>query len=69
MSETITYSVPDVSCGHCVAAISGELQTVPGVESVSVDLKAKTVTVVAQPLDEQAVVTAIDAAGYDVAAR
>jgi copper chaperone CopZ len=34
VSETVTYSVPDVSCDHCATAIRGELQSVAGVESV-----------------------------------
>jgi copper chaperone len=69
MSGTVTYHVPDISCGHCAAAITGELQTVAGVEAVEVDVEAKTVTVVAEPLDSQAIIAAIDEAGYDVAAE
>ncbi len=68
MSQTIMYTVPDVSCGHCASAITGEVRTVPGVESVDVDLNAKTVTVTGEPLDEQAIIAAIDEAGYSVAA-
>ena len=68
MSRTVTYSVPDVSCGHCRTAISNEVGPLPGVESVEVDLDAKTVTVTGDPLDEQAIVAAIDEAGYAVAA-
>ena len=60
-----TYSVPGVSCGHCVAAISGELERVPGVEGVDVDIATKTVTV-RGPVSRDAVVAAIDEAGYDV---
>lgn len=68
MSETATYSVPGVSCAHCKQAIEGEVSQVQGVVSVDVDLEAKTVSVVAEPLDEQAIVAAIDEAGYEVAA-
>ena len=67
MSQTITYSVPDVSCGHCVTAITSEVATVAGVQSVDVDLDAKTVTVTADPLDAPAILAAIDDAGYTVA--
>jgi copper chaperone len=63
---TITYSVPGVSCAHCRSAITAEVSEVPGVASVDVDLDAKTVTVTADPLDEQAIVAAIDEAGYEV---
>ncbi len=68
MGQSITYSVPGMSCGHCRAAIKSEVSTVAGVESVEVDLDAKTVTVTGAPLDEQAVIAAIDEAGYEVAA-
>jgi copper chaperone len=65
---TITYSVPDISCGHCRSAITREVSTVAGVETVEVELKTKTVTVTGNPLDEAAILAAIDEAGYEVAA-
>ena len=65
---TLSYSVPGVSCAHCQRAIEDEVLQVQGVESVEVDLGAKTVTVSGDPLDEVAVVAAIDEAGYEVAA-
>jgi copper chaperone len=68
MSKTVVYTVPGVSCEHCRSAIVGEVSQVPGVALVAVDLEAKTVTVAGAPLDEQAIVAAIDEAGYDVAA-
>ena len=68
MANTITYSVPGVSCAHCKHAIEGEVSQVGGVESVDVDLDSKTVTVSGDPLDEAAIVGAIDEAGYEVAA-
>ncbi len=40
-----TYSVPNISCHHCVATIERELGVVPGVETVKGDLEAKQVTV------------------------
>jgi copper chaperone len=68
VSDTISYSVPDISCAHCRTAITSEVSSVAGVETVEVDLDAKTVTVTADPLDEQAIIAAIDEAGYEVAA-
>lgn len=68
MSDTVTYRVPGVSCEHCRSAITSEVSGVAGVESVDVDLEAKTVTVSGAPLDEEAVVAAIDEAGYEVVA-
>jgi copper chaperone len=69
MTETVqqlTYSVPDVSCGHCRAAITAEVGMVPGVASVDVDLQAKRVTVAGEGVDEAAVRAAIDEAGFEV---
>jgi copper chaperone len=70
MSQTIeqlTYSVPGMSCGHCRAAITAEVQRIAGVASVDVDLDAKRVTVAGEQLDDAAVRAAIDDAGYDAA--
>jgi copper chaperone len=64
--STVTWGVPGVSCEHCRHAIESEVSRVAGVKGVTVDLEAKTVTVAADPLDEEAVVAAIDEAGYDV---
>ena len=66
--STRTYHVPGVSCEHCRAAITSSVSEVAGVDAVEVDLAAKTVTVTGEPLDEQAIVAAIDEAGYEVAA-
>ena len=62
---TTTYSVPGMSCGHCVEAITGEVGKVDGVTDVSIDLDAKLVTVAGG--DHDAIVAAIDEAGFDVA--
>ena len=65
MSETITYSVPGMSCGHCRAAITAEVSAVDGVESVDVDLASGTVTVTtAGPVDRADIAAAVDEAGY-----
>ena len=62
---TTTYSVPGMSCGHCVEAITGEVGKVDGVTDVSIDLDTKLVTVAGG--DHDAIVAAIDEAGFDVA--
>ena len=70
MSQTaqqLTHSVPDMSCGHCRAAISGEVERVPGVGYVEVDLDARRVTVTGDGIDDTAVRAAIEEAGYDIA--
>lgn len=67
MSDTTTYTVPGMTCGHCEASVSEELSAVAGVESVSVDLKTKLVTVTGSQLDDTALRAAIDEAGYEAA--
>ncbi|MDQ3946791.1 MAG: cation transporter [Actinomycetota bacterium] len=63
---TRLYSVPGISCGHCKAAIEGEVGKVAGVERVEVDVEARTVRVEGAASDE-AVRGAVDEAGYEVA--
>ncbi len=59
------FPVPDISCGHCVSAITEQVETVDGVTSLDVNLDKKLVTVTGG--DATAIVAAIDEAGYDVA--
>lgn len=63
--STTTYAVPGISCGHCKTAIEGEVSKLDGVDSVSVDIDARTVTVTGSATDPE-IRSAIDEAGYDV---
>ncbi|MCB0969128.1 MAG: heavy-metal-associated domain-containing protein [Ilumatobacter sp.] len=67
MSTTLTFNVPGMTCGHCESAVKNEVGHVPGVAVVDVDLDTKDVTVTGTDLDRDAIVAAIDEAGYDVA--
>jgi copper ion binding protein len=67
MSETLTFKVPGMTCGHCEAAVKQEVGAVAGVASVDVDLDSKDVTVVGDALERDTIVEAIDEAGFDVA--
>jgi copper chaperone len=65
-----TLRVPDMHCGHCKAAVEGELSKLSGVQIVNVDLEKGTVKV---SYDDGTVSTenlkeAIEEAGYTVAA-
>ena len=60
-----TYSVPEMHCSHCEAAVARELLGIRGVEDVNVDLETKVVVVQGQNLDSAALISAIDEAGYD----
>lgn len=43
--STITYTIPNISCHHCVNTISMELSDLPGVKSVDGDVDFKQVIV------------------------
>ena len=65
-----TFKVPDMSCGHCKAAVEGELNKLSGVEHSNADLEKGTVEVL---YDEDRVTSddlkgAIEEAGYTVTA-
>jgi len=68
MNTTVTYTVPDMSCDHCVVAITEEVSEVDGVASVQVDLASKRVEVEGPNLDDAAIRAAIDEAGYEALA-
>ncbi len=64
------FNVPDMSCGHCKAAVEGGLSELPGVERAGADVAKGTVEV---SYHEDTVTTevleaAIEEAGYTVAA-
>ena len=67
MTETVTYTVPAIHCAHCVMSIREEVSEVEGVEDVAVDLETKLVTVSGRDLDDAALRTAIEDAGYQAA--
>ncbi len=65
-----TFKVPDMNCGHCKAAVEGELNKLSGVERSNADLDKGIVEV---SYDESRVTTeelidAIEDAGYAVTA-
>lgn len=66
--ENITLKVEGMSCDHCVKAVEGSVGELNGVETVKVDLGAKSVNIVFNPevvsLDE--IKETIDDQGYDV---
>lgn len=45
MSEK-TFTVPNISCGHCVHTVKMEVGDIAGVQSVDADQESKRVTVV-----------------------
>jgi copper ion binding protein len=60
------FAVEGMSCEGCVSAVKTALSELPGVESVDVSLEKKQAVVVGSPdqVSAQAVIAAIEAAGY-----
>jgi copper chaperone len=68
MAVTSTYNVTGMTCAHCVQAVTSELQALPGVEAVQVDLASGAVTVTSdEKLSDEEVRSAVDEAGYELA--
>jgi copper chaperone CopZ len=65
MTQTVTYSVPGMSCDHCRTAIIAELAAIDGVEAIDVDLDTKLVRISGENLADAALRAAIDDAGYE----
>ena len=68
-AREITLSVPDVSCEHCVKTVSGALGALPGIDTVTVDLTSKTVSLRYEPAQVtlERIEETLDDAGYTVA--
>lgn len=52
---TVTYSIPNISCGHCVRTIQSEVSELAGVQTVvaSQETKQATITFDAPATEEQ----------------
>lgn len=70
---TTTVSVSGMTCGHCVSAVTEELEALSGVEAVDVDLNAggiSTVTITSsKELSPSEIGEAVAEAGYLVVAN
>lgn len=59
----LKLNVPDMSCGHCVGAITEAVKSVDPAAEVKPDLASKTVVIESRaPTDK--IMTAVDGAGY-----
>ncbi|MDR0959226.1 MAG: heavy-metal-associated domain-containing protein [Propionibacteriaceae bacterium] len=67
MSEQ-RYIVSGMTCVHCVAHVTEEVEAIPGVTSVAVALSGEMTVTAQAPLAFEAVAAAVDEAGdYTVA--
>ncbi|MFZ0240214.1 MAG: heavy-metal-associated domain-containing protein [Desulfobacterales bacterium] len=63
-----TFSIPNISCGHCVMNIKNELSELEGVQKVEGDPGAKTVTVAWEaPVTEEKIKATLKEINYPAA--
>lgn len=68
MSNTQTYAVSGMTCGHCESAVREEVSQIPGVGQIDVRASTGTLVVTADgPVEDAAVIAAVDEAGYQAA--
>lgn len=67
MTEFVRFPIQGMTCGSCVARITGRVRKVDGVESVRVDLRTDSATVGFDPARASlvAIGDAVVAAGYE----
>jgi copper chaperone len=66
--NSVTYTVPNINCGHCVHTIKNELSTLAGVDRVDAMADTKQVTVhYNPPADEAKIKTLLAEINYPVA--
>lgn len=69
MTET-KYTVTGMTCDHCARSVTEEVSEINGVSDVAVDLPTGTVTITsAETVSEADVRTAVEEAGYELAAN
>jgi copper chaperone len=68
MSATADYTVTGMTCEHCVASVTEEVQEIAGVTDVVVDLTSGALRVSSEePISDAAVKAAVEEAGYQLA--
>lgn len=65
-TRTETLAIDGMSCSHCVAAVRGAIESVPGASVRSVEIGSATVDL-APEADRTALQDAIEDAGFDLA--
>ncbi|MET0812692.1 MAG: heavy metal-associated domain-containing protein [Microbacterium sp.] len=68
MAVTTEYRVTGMSCGHCEASVRSEVAKLDGLEHIAVSAADGTLVIDSvAPLDDAAVIAAVDEAGYEAA--
>ena len=64
-TEKIVVKVDGMTCNHCKANVEKGIRTVAGVETVEVDLNAKSATITGKAISIDAVKNVVEARGYE----
>lgn len=65
MMSTSEYQVTGMTCGHCEMSIRDEVSRIPGVEGIDVSAQSGRLVVRSSaPVEDTAVLAAVDEAGY-----
>lgn len=63
--KKITFSIPEISCGHCTSSIESALKELAGINTVSTSIENKSATVeFTAETDEATIIEAIDNIGF-----
>ena len=63
--STTEFQVTGMTCGHCEMSVREEVEKVAGVEGIDVSAQTgRLVVTSAGPIDADAVIAAVDEAGY-----
>ncbi|MEV7619059.1 heavy-metal-associated domain-containing protein [Microbacterium sp. NPDC089321] len=63
--STTEFQVTGMTCGHCEMSVREEVEKVAGVEGIDVSAQTgRLVVTSAAPIDADAVISAVDEAGY-----
>lgn len=66
--QTVTYNIPNISCGHCTHTIKMEVSDLEGVQSVEATVDPKQATITFQsPATEESIKTFLAEINYPVA--
>lgn len=67
--KTITYTIPNISCMHCVHTIKTEISELAGVKTVEADAQTKKTTIIFDaPATEEKIVEVLKEINYPPAA-
>ncbi|AZC14961.1 heavy-metal-associated domain-containing protein [Microbacterium sp. ABRD28] len=68
MSATTEYTVTGMTCGHCEMSVREEVSEIAGLTVVDVSAQTGKLVVSAEtPVDDAAVIAAVEEAGYQAA--